>query len=61
MEAWTTTITETREQRVNRLLAIGMKTVAPGDEVGAARQKKIATHQAGLLTERFHQQTRTQE
>ena len=60
MKHWTETITETHEQRVNRLFNIGMKTVAHGDEVGRARQMKIATHQADLLIECFHQQIQTQ-
>ena len=58
MKHWTETITETREQRFNRLLNIGKRIVVDGDEVGLARQKKIAMHQASLLDSRFHQQTR---
>jgi hypothetical protein len=56
MESWTDTICETRDQRVQRLLAIGLRNVADGDEVGHMRELNIARHQADLLDKRLRPQ-----
>ena len=49
METWVNTVAETFDERVARLLRIGLVSVADGDEVGRMRELKTARLQARLL------------